>query len=112
MKAKLKSRTTIVQPTTTKLPTMKYTIISFAILSTALVALTFGVCTGHVFGERPSELSPATSAILNTLSPETLPNLRLAEYLSGSREDFSESDIAKASPVLAKATRTKVNEPK
>ncbi len=111
MKAKLKSRTTIVQPTTTKLPTMK-PIISFAILSTALVALTFGVCTGHVFGERPSELSPATSAILITLSPETLPNLRLAEYLSGAREDFSESDIAKASPVLAKATRTKVNEPK
>ena len=109
MKAKLKSRTTIAQPTQ---PTMKHPIVSFAILSTALVALTFGVCSGHIFDERPSKLSPATSAILNTLSPEALPNLRLAEYLSGARKDFAESDIAKASPVLAKATRTKVNEPK
>lgn len=81
---------------------------------TLAIAVLLGGFTAHLLNEQPqaSKVSPATAAILNTLSPESLPNLRLAEYLSGAADNFAESDMSKASPTLTKATRLKVNEPK
>ena len=83
---------------------MKYIALSAAFI--------LSIYTAHLLNERPcpSTIAPATAAILSTLSPDTIPNLRLAEYLSGDATDFAESDMAKASPVLAKAARLKANE--